>query len=182
MDDNQDDLRFLAYKLHIRDCVWQVQAEMSLGNINDEESLLEVIDRISQFESASEAFFFFQLSAPYEWSEYVTDELMKKHNYDLGLVAISVASMVVSCSVYSEISQTEGYRFLYEGKRTRWSYSVETKICRLKFTGDFNGWRFAIFKYSNENYDPDELFFPGMGLEDGTIKGAMAAGMEAYPL
>ncbi|MBT4637537.1 MAG: hypothetical protein HOC09_01835 [Deltaproteobacteria bacterium] len=69
--------------------------------------------------------------------------------------------------------------FVYLSRR---SYSVETKICRLKYTGDFNGWIFAIYKYSNENYDPDELFFPGMGLEDGTIKGAMAAGMEAYPL
>lgn len=65
---------------------------------------------------------------------------------------------------------------------SRKSYGMETKICRLKYTGDFNGWKFAIFKYSNENYDPDELFFPGMNLEDGTIKGAMAAGMEAYPL
>jgi len=119
MNDNQEDLRFLTYKLHIRDCVRQVQIEMGLGNIDSEESLLEVIDRVSQFESASEAFFFFHLSAPYEWSEYVTDELMKAHNHDLGLVAISVASTVVSSDVYSEITQTEGYRFLIEGKQTR---------------------------------------------------------------
>lgn len=119
MNDNQEDLRFLTYKLHIRDCVRQVQIEMGLGNIDSEESLLEVIDRVSQFESASESFFFFHLSAPYEWSEYVTDELLKAHDYDLGLVAISVASMVVSSDVYSEIAQTEGYRHLIEGKQTR---------------------------------------------------------------
>ncbi len=37
-------------------------------------------------------------------------------------------------------------------------------ICRLKYTGSFEKWEFAIFKYSG-----------------GTIEGAMKAGMEAYP-
>jgi len=69
--------------------------------------------------------------------------------------------------------------FVYLSRR---SYSVETKICRLKYTGDLTDWEFAIFKYANDNYDPNEMFFPGMGELDGTLKGAMAAGMEAYPL
>jgi hypothetical protein len=42
-------------------------------------------------------------------------------------------------------------------------------------------WEFAIYKYSSERYDPDEWFFPGVGLVDGTIEGAMKAGLEAYP-
>ena len=54
-------------------------------------------------------------------------------------------------------------------------------ICRLKYTSDMNNWEFAIYKYSSERYDPDEWFFPGSGKVDGTIEGAMKAGLEAYP-
>jgi len=54
-------------------------------------------------------------------------------------------------------------------------------VCRLTYTGAIDGWEFAIFKYSNERYDPDEWFFPGSGHIDGTIEGAMRAGLEAYP-
>jgi hypothetical protein len=42
-------------------------------------------------------------------------------------------------------------------------------------------WEFAIYKYSDERYDPEEWMFPGAGYVDGTIKGAMKAGLEAYP-
>jgi hypothetical protein len=54
-------------------------------------------------------------------------------------------------------------------------------VCRLKYTGQMDDWEFAIYKYSNERYDPDEWFFPGSGEVDGTIVGAMKAGLEAYP-
>ncbi len=30
-------------------------------------------------------------------------------------------------------------------------------------------------------YDPDEWMFPGSGYLDGTVEGAMKAGLEAYP-
>ena len=55
-------------------------------------------------------------------------------------------------------------------------------ICRLTYTGKMNGWDFAIFKWSSETYDPDEWMFPGSGLVDGTVEGAMMAGLEAYPV
>lgn len=55
-------------------------------------------------------------------------------------------------------------------------------ICRLTYTGKKNDWEFAIFKWSSERYDPDEWFFPGSELVDGTIEGAMKAGLEAYPV
>jgi hypothetical protein len=42
-------------------------------------------------------------------------------------------------------------------------------------------WEFAIYKYSDERYDPDEWMFPGAGDVDGTIEGAMKAVLEAYP-
>jgi hypothetical protein len=54
-------------------------------------------------------------------------------------------------------------------------------ICRLKYTGSFEAWEFAIFKYSSETYDSHEWMFPGSQFIDGTIEGALKAGMEAYP-
>lgn len=54
-------------------------------------------------------------------------------------------------------------------------------ICRLTWTGAMDKWDFAIYKYSDERYDPDEWFFPGSVKVDGTVTGAMEAGMEAYP-
>jgi len=54
-------------------------------------------------------------------------------------------------------------------------------ICRLTYSGKMDGWEFAIYKYSREAYDPEEWFFPGSERVDGTITGAMEAGLMAYP-
>jgi len=54
-------------------------------------------------------------------------------------------------------------------------------ICRLKYTGNFTDWDFAIYKYSREKYDPEEFWFPGFQHINGTIEGALKAGIEAYP-
>jgi len=54
-------------------------------------------------------------------------------------------------------------------------------ICRLKYTGNFTDWDFAIYKYSREKYDPEEFCFPGFQHINGTIEGALKAGLEAYP-
>jgi beta-mannanase len=54
-------------------------------------------------------------------------------------------------------------------------------ICRLEYTGNMNKWKFAIYKYSSDSYDPEEDFFPGVQYVDGTITGAMKAGLAAYP-
>lgn len=64
-------------------------------------------------------------------------------------------------------------KFLYLDK-------YDAHICRLTFTGDMNNWDFAVYKYSSEKYDPDEWFFPGAGHVDGSIEGAMMAGLELY--
>lgn len=55
-------------------------------------------------------------------------------------------------------------------------------ICRLTYDGRMDNWSFAIFKWSSETYDPDEWMFPGSEHVDGTIEGAMSAGLEAYPV
>lgn len=53
-------------------------------------------------------------------------------------------------------------------------------ICRLGYRGRKRRWDFAIYKYSSDRYDPEEWFFPGSDLVDGTIEGALKAGMQAY--
>jgi hypothetical protein len=56
------------------------------------------------------------------------------------------------------------------------------QVCRLRYTGKLDDWEFAIFKYSNNQYDPNEWLFPGGEHVDGTIEGAMKACLEAYPV
>ena len=64
----------------------------------------------------------------------------------------------------------------------RKAFSFNCIICRLTFNGDPDDWEFAIFKYSTGEYSPDECFFPGEDDVDGTVEGAMRAGMKAYPV
>ena len=61
------------------------------------------------------------------------------------------------------------------------SPTVETKIGRLKYNGQMDKWDFAVFRYSREFYDPDQFMFPGAEKLDGTIEGALMAGLEIYP-
>jgi hypothetical protein len=55
-------------------------------------------------------------------------------------------------------------------------------ICRVAYNGDLEDLEFAIYKYSSEKYDPNEFFFPGSECLNGTIEGAMKAGLKAYPV
>jgi len=64
----------------------------------------------------------------------------------------------------------------------RVDYGRRGPICRLRYTGDMSSWEFAIYKYSDERYDAEEWIFPGQEYVDGTVEGAMRAGLEAYPL
>jgi hypothetical protein len=57
-----------------------------------------------------------------------------------------------------------------------------SRVCRLRHNGAMDNWEFAIFKYSDERYDLDEWMFPGSGHIDGTVEGALRAGLEAYPV
>ncbi len=69
-------------------------------------------------------------------------------------------------------------KFLYLDRQ---DYGRLHPICRLEYTGKMEDWSFAVYKYSDERYDEDEWFFPGAEHVDGTIEGAMKAGLEAYP-
>ena len=64
----------------------------------------------------------------------------------------------------------------------RCGYGQVGPICRLRYMGAIDSWEFAIFKYSDDQYDPEEWLFPGSGQVDGTLEGAMRAGLAAYPL
>jgi len=75
-------------------------------------------------------------------------------------------------------SETKG-KFLY---LKRHEFGKISPVARLTYTGDIKEWEFAIFKWTSEQYDPDEWFFPGSNLFDGTIEGALKAGLEAYPV
>ena len=69
--------------------------------------------------------------------------------------------------------------YLYLGRK---AWGRAGPICRLKYNGAMDNWEFAIFKYSDECYDPEEWLFPGGEHIDGTVEGAMRAGLEAYPV
>ena len=69
-------------------------------------------------------------------------------------------------------------KFLYLDRQ---DYGRLSPICRLEYTGKMEEWSFAIYKYSDERYDEEEWFFPGEEHVDGTLEGAMKAGLEAYP-
>ncbi|MDY0078283.1 MAG: hypothetical protein RBR87_13525 [Bacteroidales bacterium] len=70
-------------------------------------------------------------------------------------------------------------KFLYLKRK---EFDNISPVVRLTYTGDMKDWDFAIFKWSREEYDPEEFFFPGVEYVDGTIEGAMKAGLEAYPV
>jgi hypothetical protein len=58
---------------------------------------------------------------------------------------------------------------------------VDGPIARLKYSGSMNDWKFSIFKWSSDRYDPEEIFFPGSQHLNGTIEGALMASHAAYP-
>jgi len=70
-------------------------------------------------------------------------------------------------------------KYLYLDRTDRYE---PLPICRLTWNGKMDNWDFAIYKYSREKYDPEEWFFPGEEEVDGTVTGAMKAGMVAYEI
>ncbi len=69
-------------------------------------------------------------------------------------------------------------KFLYLDKIDK--FGTVTHIFRLIFSGDIESWEAAVYKYSRNAYDPNEIFFPGMEHIDGTLEGAMLAGLKLY--
>jgi hypothetical protein len=87
--------------------------------------------------------------------------------------------------VITGIPVNRGYTARFKGKflyLDRFDHIGPSPICRLTWMGAMDKWEFAIFKYSDGVYDPDEWFFPGIEKVNGTVTGAMEAGMEAYPI
>ncbi len=84
-----------------------------------------------------------------------------------------------SVTKYNKINKTQ-YTIRF---RAQFAYlnRGSTQIGRLKYDEATKEWDFAVYKYSNNAYDPEEFMFPGYELLDGTIEGAMQAGMKIYP-
>jgi hypothetical protein len=53
------------------------------------------------------------------------------------------------------------------------------RICRLTYLGDTENMPFALFNYKTERYSTSESGFFGAEHLDGTIEGALKAGIEA---
>ena len=88
-------------------------------------------------------------------------------------------------SVFIPSKNKRGYSARFKGKYLyldRTDRSEPLPICRLAWNGKMDNWDFAIYKYSSEKYDPEEWFFPGEEFVDGTLTGAMKAGMAAYEI
>ncbi len=79
----------------------------------------------------------------------------------------------------SERSYSSRFRgkYLYLDRN---DFGTDGPICRLEYTGDTKNWQFAIYKYTSNRYDPEEWFIPGEEFIDGTVEGAMKAGLVAY--
>ncbi len=119
MTDDEINERFQEYWRYIDSCVRDVQTEMGLRNIDNEESLVQSIESKSEFICSTEAFTFFNDQSPYEWREYATAEMLELHNYDLGMMILSIVNSAVSIDVFRKLAITDGYRFLTEGRETK---------------------------------------------------------------
>lgn len=81
------------------------------------------------------------------------------------------------CEYYTNIKG----KFIYLMRRSKF-YGSNERVCRLEYDGNLEKMNFAVFKYSSETYDSDTMFVDGAGLFDGTIEGAMKAGLKIYPM
>ena len=70
-------------------------------------------------------------------------------------------------------------KFLYLDRTDR---GRPSEICRLTWNGKIDNWDFAIYRHSRNFYDLHVRMFPGEEYVNGTVEGAMKAGMAAYPM
>jgi hypothetical protein len=85
-----------------------------------------------------------------------------------------------SCEYVPEIKGK--FIYLMRQEREDLHEQLPEKVCRLTYNGNLEEMDFAIFKYSSEKYDANECFFPGSECVNGTLEGAMKAGLKAYPV
>jgi len=103
-------------------------------------------------------------------------KIPKKVKEEVNDIVARFNSEEFSTSDYSSLAKFKGkYLFL-----DRNDFGCIGPICRLEYTGKMDSWIFAIYKYSWNDYSPDEFMFPGDHHIDGTVAGAMKCGLEAY--
>ena len=111
------------------------------------------------------------------------------HNMSKSIIPPAIQSQAET--IVSEFNRSRfpkperGYKARFRGRflyLDRCDLGEPFQICRLEYQGELENWDFAIYRHSKERYDPDEWFFPGFDFVDGTVKGAMEAGLQAYPM
>jgi hypothetical protein len=100
-------------------------------------------------------------------------------------IQAQIKQIVAQFNQENFVNPDRGYQARFRGSflyLDRCDTGEPFQICRLTYTGKLDGWEFAIYRHSKDRYDPDEWFFPGQEKVDGTIMGAMQAGLLAYPV
>jgi hypothetical protein len=97
---------------------------------------------------------------------------------------LSKGNRILFCKLYLAKQNADLRRDL---KESSFTLTEQTVGIHPKFAGSLgmkkmDNWDFAIYRHSRNLYDSDEWMFPGAGHVNGTIEGAMKAGMEAYPM
>ncbi len=75
-------------------------------------------------------------------------------------------------------------QYLYLDRLAYGAQQRQQRIARLAYDAPTDAWEFTIFKSSDERYDPEECeegLFPGSDFLEGTLEGALQAGLAAYP-
>lgn len=76
------------------------------------------------------------------------------------------------------VAETRG-KFIY--LRRLFADNQMVNLGRLTYEGDLENMEFALYKLSSDKYSVTKIF-PGSEYIDGTIEGAIKAGLAAYPL
>lgn len=104
-----------------------------------------------------------------------------------GVRKTSPKNLIIALQVQEKITQKIdvfnkqkgcAYSFQVKGKFIYLSCDGDP-IGRCTYNGDLENMEFAIYKSSTEKYDLNE-YFPGEEYLDGTLEGAMKAGLESY--
>jgi len=95
------------------------------------------------------------------------------------------ANEIIARFILNKLGESDsGYQARFRGHflyLDRIDFGRQSHICRLSYTGKIDEWEFAIYKYSDGVYDPEEWFFPKARKRDLTSIGAMEAGLLANP-
>jgi len=104
--------RFETYWDYVRQCVKGVTSELSLGNTDSIEVLHQHIERFAEILCSVDAFELINNQSPYEWKDLLTREMLGKNEFDLGIIVLKLANMVVFRDSLEMLIKMDSYHFL----------------------------------------------------------------------